>query len=345
VPEAVLRGGRLIDSVRDVVRVWARAASGTADRWRRSGRRPVVRELGSSTPDEGEVTPASAASRWDREVGKHLTSIMQWNANSVTRRYDWQEISGDGRLNPLDWFMRTFGPFHAMASICCGSGVLERHLGATYLGDAHAHIDGYDVSPGSIAFARENCKDLPRVAFHVCDVNTAQWHDSYLDAVFANGALHHVTNLDHCLGQLARALKPSGFLYVNDYVGPRRFQFSDLQLELAREILAPVPERFVRTRRIERCDAEALASADPSEAVCSDEILTHIRTHFEIVEQRPGGGTLLAPIFGSGCIEPGAFASDDGLEAIAALCRRERDVMNSGRIPATNIVVVARPRR
>ena len=189
------------------------------------------------------------------------------------------------------------------------------------------------------------CKDIPGVRFHVCDVNTALWHDSYLDAAFANGALHHVTNLDHCIGQLARALKPTGFLYVNDYVGPRRFQFSDLQLRLAREILAPMPDQFVRTRRIERCDPLALASADPSEAVCSDEILTHIRTHFEIVEQRQGGGTLLAPIFGSGCIDASAFESDDGLDAIAALCRREQDVMSRGVIPADNVVVVARVRR
>ena len=160
-----------------------------------------------------------------------------------------------------------------MASICCGNGVLEKHIGSIYLGHDTAHIDGYDVSSGSIDVARANCKGLHGVEFHVCDVNVAIWSGGYLDAIFANGALHHVTALDHCLGQLAKALKPSGYLYVNDYMGPSRFQFTDVQLRLAREIPAKLPDRFVRTRRIERCDPLALAEDDPSEAVHSDAIL------------------------------------------------------------------------
>ena len=231
-----------------------------------------------------------------------------------------------------------------MASICCGNGVLEKHIGSIYLGHDTAHIDGYDVSSGSIDVARANCKGLHGVEFHVCDVNVAIWSGGYLDAIFANGALHHVTALDHCLGQLAKALKPSGYLYVNDYMGPSRFQFTDVQLRLAREIPAKLPDRFVRTRRIERCDPLALAEDDPSEAVHSDAIFANIEKHFTIVQRRGYGGTLLGPIFGCGCIDPSVFESGDGMEAIEWVCREEQDLIARGVIPSDHVVVVARPR-
>lgn len=288
---------------------------------------------------------SAAASYWDAHVGSHLNNPRHWQGNVVTRQLDWLAVTGDRTLNPVDWFMQKFGPFHSMASICCGNGILEKHIAVNYLGGpGDAHIDGYDVSPVSVEIARESCKGLPGVRFHVCDVNVAVWADQYLDAVFANGALHHVTELDHCLEQLAKALKPTGYLYVNDYMGPRRFQFAATQLQFAREILAQLPDRFVLTRHIENCDPVALAHVDPSEAVCSDEIFAAIERHFTIELRRESGGTLLGPIFGGSCIDPSVFESSEGMAAIDGLCREERRLIDSGVIASDHLVVVARPR-
>lgn len=286
----------------------------------------------------------SVADYWDKYVGTHLNSPDHWEANQVVNQFQWRLISGNPLLNPVDWFMQRFGPFSAMASICSGSGLLEQYIGTHYLRDRTGFIHGYDVSPGSLALARASCVDLPNVQFHVADVNTAHWDPSYLDAVFAHGALHHVTNLDHCLSQLRRALKPSGFLYLNDYVGPQRFQWTDVQLRMARELFEMVPARFRRNVSIDRCDPVALEGMDPSEAVRSHHIIDHINAHFRIIESVPRGGTLLAPIFGAGCISTSLFESAEGMSIMESMCERERGFIADGVLRSDHVTLVASPR-
>ncbi len=286
----------------------------------------------------------SVAEHWDKFVGAHINSPDHWEANQVVRQSQWRFITGDPFLNPIDWFMKRFGPFSSMASICSGSGVLEQYIGAHYLPKNSGRIDGYDVSPGSLELARASCADLSGVHFHVADVKTAIWDANYLDAVFANGALHHVTNLDHSLGQLRRALRPAGYLYVSDYVGPQRFQWTDVQLRLARELFELVPAHFRRNRSIDRCDPVALETMDPSEAVRSHHIMDHIRAHFNIVELSKRGGTLLAPIFGAGCISPSMFESAEGMAIMLRMCDQERALIDDGVLPSDHATLVGSPR-
>lgn len=286
------------------------------------------------------------ASYWDKFVGTHLNNPVHWEANMVTQQAQWKYISGDPLKNPIHWFLEKYKPFGAMASICCGSGLLERDIAANYLQHKDAQIVGYDISPGSVEVAMERAQGLRGIAYEVCDVNTAVWHEGYLDAAFAHGALHHVQNLDHCLGQLGKALKPKGLLFVNDYVGPQRFQWTDVQLRLAKQALEMVPQQFrVEGAQPKRCDPVALEAMDPSEAVRSHHIMEHIRAHFRIEVLRNRGGTLLAPIFGCGCIAPSAFESAEGMRVIQALCDFERDLIDREIISADHVVVIARPRK
>ena len=53
--------------------------------------------------------------------------------------------------------------------------------------------------------------------------------DSY-DLVLAEGALHHFTPLHAVYDKIFRALKEGGYLVINDFVGPTRFQWTDRQL-------------------------------------------------------------------------------------------------------------------
>jgi SAM-dependent methyltransferase len=292
-----------------------------------------------------EAVPAAAtvASYWDKFVGSHLNSPAHWESNEVVRQYQYRTITGDASLGPIDWFMKRFGPFTAMASICAGSGVLERHV-ARYLPPG-GRIDGYDISPGSLEVARQQAAGIEGVHYHVADANIAVWEPSYLDAVFAHGALHHIHKLDHCLGQLRRALKPTGLLYVNDYVGPRRFQWTDVQLRIANELLEAMPARYRTGTVVKRCDPEALKALDPSEAVRADHITDHIHAHFEILLRVNRGGTILAPIFGSGCIAPEAFESAEGLAEINSLCEAEQRLLQSGVLPSNHVLIVGRARQ
>jgi hypothetical protein len=50
--------------------------------------------------------------------------------------------------------------------------------------------------------------------------------------------------MDHCFASIAQALTDGGYLWLNDYVGPARFQWSDTHIRLASELLAIVPEKW-----------------------------------------------------------------------------------------------------
>ncbi len=52
--------------------------------------------------------------------------------------------------------------------------------------------------------------------------------------------------------------------------------------------------------------------------------MDHISAHFHIVVQKDRGGTLLAPIFGSGCIAPVIFESAGGMALMKQMGDRER---------------------
>jgi hypothetical protein len=94
----------------------------------------------------------AVAAYWDKAVGSHLTSVDHWEANKVVEGYQWNVITGSPSANPVDWFFQKYGPFKQMASICCGSGVLERHVAGAYLQNSAGSITGYDISSAPLKF-------------------------------------------------------------------------------------------------------------------------------------------------------------------------------------------------
>ena len=286
------------------------------------------------------------ASYWDEFVGTHINSPDHWEANQVVQQFQWKLITGNPFQNPVDWFIAEFGPFKKMASICCGSGILEHHIATNYLNmSGEGSIDGFDISKGSIDVARHKCKDLSGAQFHVRNVNTDTWETSKYDAIFAHGALHHIERLDFCLGQLRKSLKPSGLLYINDYVGPKYFQWTDLQLQLSQELFESVPRQYRRNNQVTRCDADALRIIDPSEAVCPDEIIENTLKHFNVIRRVDRGGSLLSPIFGSGCIDPAIFTTPEGMDIINKLSIKEKAIIDSGALTSNHVVIIASPKQ
>ena len=86
-----------------------------------------------------------------------------------------------------------------------------------------------------------------------------------------------------------------------------------------------------------------LVAADPSEAVRSSEILAVLADHFEIVEERPWGGSLLHFLLGG---IAGNFAAKNAgsLELLDAFIEIETALIRSGDLSNDFTVVVARPR-
>jgi SAM-dependent methyltransferase len=284
---------------------------------------------------------SAAAKYWDENVGHHINSFVQWDACPPVQQHHWKLITGSPLTNPIVWFINEFGPFENMASVACGDGILERYVSENLM--TRGRIVGRDISPGSIKLAK-SLANSPFAHFEVQDANTAVWAPDEFDAVFAHGGLHHVENLDFCLAQIANGLKPKGVLYVNDYMGPARFQFSDTQMRLARDLLNLVPEKFRTGLLPKRCDPVALAEMDPSEAVRPDHTYAAIRAHFRIVKAFKTGGTLLAPLFGSNCLSQSIVESEEGLEVARQLVEAERKLIDDDVIGSDHLLLVAEKR-
>ncbi len=119
-------------------------------------------------------------------------------------------------------------------------------------------------------------------------------------APFASQSVHHIENLEYYMPQVSHALIDDGLLVVNEYVGPNPFQWTDTQLHYAQEMPESVPLKYRHTIREEgireitvRPAIEAMNACDPTEAIRSEDIITEMEKHFEIVDRRGFGVTLL----------------------------------------------------
>ena len=101
------------------------------------------------------------------------------------------------------------------------------------------------------------------------------------------------------LHDLKKLLRPDGRLFIDEYVGPTRFQWTERQLEAVNALLALIPEHLRRLqnggikKRVHRPSILSMVLDDPSEAIESAKILPALEEHFEALELKPYGGTLL----------------------------------------------------
>jgi SAM-dependent methyltransferase len=171
------------------------------------------------------------------------------------------------------------------------------------------------------------------------------------DVLLGLQSLHHFDSLDETLPRLAQLIEPDGLFVIDEFVGPTRFQWTDAQLDAANALLAQLPQERRRLadgrikRRVVRPSRMSMVLDDPSEAVDAAALLPGLRREFEVVEERPYGGTVLHIAF-SGIAhnfrdqEPETlellercFAMEDtalpevGHDFVAMVCRRRAQVV------------------
>lgn len=188
-------------------------------------------------------------------------------------------------------------PLGRCASLGCGSGGLERDLVRRGM---VGHIEGYDPSEEAVAEARRLAADLEygNIHYHAADLAGLALPEAEFDAVFTHSSLQAVEALEDVVAIVRRALKPGGLFHLNEFVGPSRFQWADAQVRLINEFLSTLPDRLLQTPTgrkppVERPTVEHMLVAHPAQAVRSSEIRDVLARHFDILEERPFGGTLL----------------------------------------------------
>ena len=261
------------------------------------------------------VSPETASA--DEERRGRINEVWSADAEARAREHGWYWmahpmvlarvntlISGDadcdayGRLERLYRERRWPLPIVRALSLGCGFGALERDLRRRGWIEA---IDAYDLAEGAIQEARRLACEagISGIRYHVADLDTMEIERASVDAVFAHSSVHHVQELERLYEVVHAALKPGGIFHLHEFVGPTRFQWTDMQLELVNGFLDSLPARLRRLPsgapkgRMTRPTIEEMIAADPSEAIRSSEVISALEPCFDIVEERRTGGALL----------------------------------------------------
>jgi SAM-dependent methyltransferase len=146
------------------------------------------------------------------------------------------------------------------------------------------------------------------------DVNSIRLEESSYDLIYAVQSFHHFENFEHLFAEIHRALRPGGFCVLEEYVGPKRFQWTDTQLALIRHILGIMPlhlrmyAKGMEKNQEGRSTVEEVIQFCPSEAIRSDEIVPFFHRTFDVVHYNKLGGTIQHLLY-SGIIHN--FPDDD----------------------------------
>lgn len=273
-----------------------------------------------------------ATSFWDREVirKQHSSWLQEW----WLREYANTLIGGDIPLWPMDWFQRWLGgrTFERALTIGCGTGGLERDLVRRNLVQ---RIDAFDGSITSLAIASKQAAEegmQSRIRYFASDFNAPALPEATYDLVLFQESAHHVLRLEKLFHAVLRALKPDGLVYLDEYVGPSRFEWNDERMEPIRRIYDALDPTL---RAVPYLDCPVMID-DPSEAVRSSEIEPQLAVGFDTVARRPYGGNLLSVIY------PALTSLPDELRD--ELIAEEQRWLAAG-APTFSVVIVARPKR
>jgi SAM-dependent methyltransferase len=274
------------------------------------------------------------SSFWDQEV-VHPHHV-EWMSLPAIRSYINRSIGGDEPRWPIDWFQFWLGGrrFDRALSIGCGAGALERDL---IRHDLCRSVDAFDASVTSLHVARLEAKSAgfsDRIRYFAGDFNRHPLPSQRYDIVFFHQSAHHVRRLERLFGQILGALRHDGLLYLDEYIGPSRADWSDHRIAPQREMFEAVPAGL----RLSENLPLPIQPDDPTEALRSSEIEETLRIGFDIVVRRPYGGTLLSVILPNIKLD----RLDEG--TLSLLIGSERALIAAG-MPAFYAVIVARPRR
>jgi 2-polyprenyl-3-methyl-5-hydroxy-6-metoxy-1,4-benzoquinol methylase len=316
-------------------------------------------KMNASVRPLATVSSASeqVAKRWStqHEGTGAFSPLVYWLAVPEVSRWFQCRSTGGQSQHWINYCVSDFlgdrVPVERMCSLGCGTGALERHLA---LLNAFRFCDAYDIAPGALDMARRDAETagLKGISYELADINTLPLAERAYDAIWFNSSLHHVRELEAVCDRVASALRPAGFVFINEYVGADRFDFPARQKEAIEAAFALIPERYRRSFVSEGHpvqpaplfpDPREVEAADPSEAVRSSDILKVVGERFEVVARHDAGGTLLQFLLNG---IAGNFRSDDSgsLAVLKMLFNIEGALIESGDLASDFVLLVARPR-
>jgi ubiquinone/menaquinone biosynthesis C-methylase UbiE len=302
--------------------------------------------------DEGQDL-ARVAELWGRTAAARVeTPLRGWlDSPIVLSEYVQPKQTGSATKNWLVGLVERLGIPRTGRWLSLGCGSAGTEIFASEAG-LFSSLHALDASEQALVEARRAAaaRGVENLSFARTDLNHVSLPSSTFDVAMMCMSLHHVKNLGGTLSAVRRALKPGGFLFLNEFVGPRQFQFTDLQLGIVRELLALLPERLridcttglPKTEYV-RMPVEHWNVADPSEAIRSDEIVEQVGRLFETILRADYGGTILGLLLEH--IVHNFRAEDEGdVSTIRLLARTEDLLIRHGVLASDYTLIAARKR-
>jgi SAM-dependent methyltransferase len=269
-----------------------------------------------NTYDEtSEEYAAQVSEYW----GQRETNIRSWWQSPIVLAELRRRVTRDPLKSFEQYFRERYcpTPFARALSLGAGGGHFERAM--LDLG-ACQEILGVDISQARVEHASALVPEQMRERLTFECANLEVWRPSgRFDLLIARDVLHHISRLEELCESLMELLEPGALLYVDEFVGPTRFQWSEKQLEIIGRLLDRLAPELVADlvlddgslrRRAIRPTVENMIASDPSESVRSEEIPAILAERFELVELRPYGGAVFHQLFNR---LMGNFAGHDDL--------------------------------
>ncbi len=233
---------------------------------------------------------------------------LSWSGIPQTHLNHNYLITGSRATYWVDWIRDRYFPQGEAGdalSLGCGAGHLDRILKER--GFAFRSFTGLDISEPAVTRARALAGDVdlaPAIRYLTADLNRHRLAADSYDFIYFFQSLHHIEALEHVLAECRRALRPGGLLMVNEFVGPSRFQWTDLQIEVANRAISRLPADLCRDRlagriktRVVRPTVAHMIDYDPSEAVRSGEIERLLKESFDVFAEWNWGGSVNHLVF------------------------------------------------
>jgi len=238
--------------------------------------------------------PAATVARYWDENREKAKDPAYWMAHPLCRQAINRRVSGNPHEWPLDWFRRLHAAaqFSRGVSWGCGLGAFER---AAIKAGIAREIDAFDISLRSLEDARREAEKegVSGISYRKGSFDDPRLPPGRYDIVFFHASLHHVRRLERLFRRLHRGLPAEGAVYLDEYVGPSRTEWTAEKLARAQELLDAIPESGKLAPRI----ALPIEPNDPSEAIRSGEIVSFLRQHLDLIEWRPYGGQIASLVF------------------------------------------------
>ncbi|HEY6139408.1 MAG TPA: methyltransferase domain-containing protein [Thermoanaerobaculia bacterium] len=227
---------------------------------------------------------------WD-DLYHHTAESLErhWMAHPLVREAINRRVTGDPQVWPVTVLGRHVGK---ALSIGSGAGAFERTL--IELGIA-TDVTGVDVSDAILGEARKAATEAGMTINYVAADAREYMRErpATFDAVFFHASLHHFDQLDDLMATVKRALRPDGFLWYDEYVGPSRDEWTIAKLVAPNLAYYRLPRRMRRPKLVRA----PINREDPTEAVASSGIVAATARHFRIAERHDYGGNLLFIVY------------------------------------------------